>query len=90
MAWIVEIDKAVKKELSKLDKTTADRILRFLEDKIAVDEDLRQFGEALSANLAGLWKYRVGDYRIIAEIQDEKITVLVIRIGHGKNVYGGH
>lgn len=90
MAWIVEIQKSAKKELSKLDKTAAERILRFLEERIATDEDPRRFGESLAENLAGLWKYRIGDYRVIVEIQDERVVVLVLRVGHRSKVYGGH
>ena len=90
MAWIIEIEKAAKKELSKLDKTAADRILRFLQERIATDENPRRFGEALAENLVGPWKYRIGDFRVIAEIQDDRIVVLVVHVGHRRNVYGGH
>ena len=90
MAWTIEIDNAAKKELAKLDKSVADRILRFLEERIATDENPRRFGEALAENLAGLWKYRVGDYRVIVEIQDAIIVVLVLHVGHRSKVYGGH
>lgn len=90
MAWIVEIQKSAKKELSKLDKTAAERILRFLEERIATEEDPRRFGESLAENLAGLWKYRIGNYRVIVEIQDERVVVLVLRVGHRSKVYGGH
>ena len=90
MAWTIEIQKSAKKELAKLDKTAADRILRFLEERIATDEDPRRFGEDLTENLAGLWKYRIGDFRVIAEIQEDRIVVLVVRIGHRSKVYGGH
>ena len=75
MAWTIEIQKSAKKELAKLDKTAADRILRFLEERIATDEDPRRFGEGLTENLAGLWKYRIGDFRVIAEIQEDRIVV---------------
>ena len=81
MAWTIEIQKSAKKELAKLDKTAADRILRFLEER---------FGEGLTENLAGLWKYRIGDFRVVAEIQEDRIVVLVVRIGHRSKVYGGH
>ena len=90
MVWMIEFDKAAKKELTKLDKSTADRILRFLEERIATDENPRRFGEALAENLAVLWKYRVGDYRVIVEIQDTIIVVLVLRVGHRSKVYSGH
>lgn len=88
MAWRIEIDKGPKKELARLDKTMADRILRFLAERIATDEDPRRFGEGLAGNLSGLWKYRIGDFRVIAEIQDERLIVLVIRVGHRSKVYG--
>lgn len=90
MAWTIEIEKAAKKELAKLDKTVADRILRFLEERIATDDDPRRLGEGLTENLAGLWKYRVGSFRVIAEIQEHRVVVLVVRIGHRSTVYGGH
>ena len=90
MVWTIKFDKAAKKELTKLDKSAADRILRFLEERIATDENPRRFGEALAENLAGLWKYRVGDYRVIVEIKDTIIVVLVLRVGHRSKVYGGH
>ena len=90
MAWTIEIEKAAKKELAKLDKTVADRILRFLEERIATDDDPRRFGEGLTENLAGLWKYRVGSFRVIADIQEQRVVVLVVRIGHRSKVYGGH
>lgn len=90
MAWTIEIDKAAKKELAKLDKSVADRILRFLAERIATDENPRRFGEPLAENLTGLWKYRIGDYRVIAEIQDTVFVVLVLRAGHRSKVYGGH
>lgn len=90
MAWTIEIEKSAKKELAKLDKTAADRILKFLEERIATDEDPRRFGEALTANLIGLWKYRIGDFRVIAEIHEHRIVVLVVRIAHRSRAYGGH
>lgn len=90
MAWKIEIEKNAKKELAKLDKSIADRILRFLEDRIATDENPRRFGESLTENLGGLWKYRIGNFRIISEIQDDRIVVLVVRIGHRSKIYGGH
>lgn len=90
MAWTVEIEKAARKELAKLDKTVADRILRFLEERISTCDDPRRFGDGLAGNMAGLWKYRIGDFRVIAEIKDSRLIVLVVRIGHRSRVYGGH
>lgn len=90
MAWIIEIEKSAKKELAKLDKTAADRILLFLEERIATADDPRRFGEGLTNNLVGLWKYRIGDYRVIVDIQDARVVVVVVRVGHRRKVYGGH
>ncbi len=65
-------------------------MLKYLDKKIATNEDPRRFGAPLRKNLFGLWKYRVGDYRVICDIQDQEITVLVLRVGHRKKVYGDH
>ena len=90
MAWQVEFDSAAERELDRLDPQHARKILTFLAERIAKDEDPRRFGAPLRSNLAGLWKYRVEDYRLICEIQEEKILVLVLRVGHRSKVYGGH
>lgn len=90
MAWTVEIEKSAKKELTKLDRSAANHILRFLEERIATDADPRRFGEALKGNMADLWKYRIDDFRVIAEIQEERVVVLIVRVGHRRRVYGGH
>ena len=88
--WTIEYDENAARELARLDRQAAKRIKKYLDERIAADEDPRRFGEELKSNLAGLWRYRVGDYRIIAEIQDEKIIVLIVRIGHRSKIYGGH
>ena len=88
--WTIEYDENAARELAKLDRQAAKRIKKYLDERIATDEDPRRFGEELKSNLAGLWRYRVEDYRIIAEIQDEKIIVLIVRIGHRSKIYGGH
>ncbi|MBD5539348.1 MAG: type II toxin-antitoxin system RelE/ParE family toxin [Desulfovibrio sp.] len=87
MVWTVEITKPAKKELARLDKAMANRILRYLAERIATCDDPRRFGESLAENLSGLWKYRIGDFRVIAEIVDERFIVLVIRVGHRSKVY---
>ena len=86
----IEYDENAARDLANLDRQSAKRIKKYLDERIATDEDLRRFGEELKSNLAGLRRYRVGDYRIIAEIQDEKIIVLIVRIGHRSKIYGGH
>lgn len=88
--WKIEYDEKAARELTKLDGQTAKRIKKYLDERIATDNDPRRFGEGLMENLAGLWKYRIGDFRVIAEIQEHKVVVLIIRIGHRSKVYGGH
>lgn len=77
-------------ELARLDRQVQERIRGYLRQRIASSDNPRDFGQPLRRDLAGLWKYRVGDYRIIADIQDQTILVLVLRIGHRSKVYGGH
>lgn len=88
--WTIEYSEKAARELLKLDRQAAKRIKRYLDERIATDEDPRRFGDALSENLSGLWKYRVGDFRVIVDIQDSIVLVLVLRVGHRSNVYGGH
>lgn len=90
MAWRIEFETEAKKEFALLDRQVQERIRRFLRERIAISKNPRDFGEPLRRNLSGLWKYRVGDYRIIAEIAEEKVLVVVLRIGHRRKVYGGH
>ena len=87
MTWTVEFDDAAAKELRKLDKQTQQEILRYFRKRIATDEDPRRFGKPLSHDLAGLWRYRVRNYRMICNIEDGKLLVLVLRVGHRKDVY---
>ena len=88
MAWIVELDPAAEKELDKLDPQKAKRILRFLFERVAHLDDPRSIGEALHGSRLGtLWKYRVGDYRLISSIEDNVSLILVVKIGDRKEVY---
>lgn len=87
MAWRVEFESQADKELARLDPQHAKRILKYLSERIATDEDPSRFGDPLRHDLTGLWKYQVGDYRIICEIQDEVLIVLIVRIGHRHKVY---
>ena len=88
MAWIVELDPSAEKELDKLDPQQAKRILRFLFERISHLDDPRSIGEALTGSrLGNLWKYRVGDYRIISSIEDNVARILVVKIGNRKEVY---
>ena len=90
MAWRIEFEASAAKELKKLDKQNQARILRFLRERVAASEDPRQLGRPLRQDLAGLWKFRVGDCRVIAHIEDERLVILVLRVGHRRYVYGGH
>ena len=88
MAWTVEIDAGAKKDLAKLDRQIARRIVRFLRGRVAKLEDPRSIGKALhGSELGEFWKYRVGDYRLICSIEDERLVVLVLRIGHPREIY---
>jgi len=88
MAWKIELDPGVERELSKLDPPIARRILGFLRDRLAPLDDPRSIGEALKGSKLGdFWKYRVGDYRIIANIEDNEVRILVVRIGNRREVY---
>jgi mRNA interferase RelE/StbE len=88
MAWKVELDPAAERELGKIDPQAARRILAFLHGRVAQLDDPRSIGEALKGSqLGAFWKYRVGDWRIIASIEDGALRILVVRIGNRKEVY---
>jgi mRNA interferase RelE/StbE len=88
MGWMIEFEQKAMRDLEGLDAQDARRVLRFLQDRLASLDNPRTIGEALKGSrFAGMWKYRVGHQRIICEIQDEKITVLVVRIGHRREIY---
>lgn len=88
MAWRIEFEDAALKELAKLDKQVARRILVFLRERVAGLEDPRSVGEALKGSKLGeFWKYRVGDYRIITNIEDGVMRILVLKVGNRREVY---
>ena len=88
MKWTIEYAAAVQKPMQRLDPQVRRRIRDFLSKRVAGLDDPRQLGEALQgARLGGLWRYRVGDYRILVQIQDQIVTVLVVGIGHRGEVY---
>ena len=87
MAWRIEITNTAKKQLAKLDRQVQSEILRYLRERINTDDDPRRFGAPLRKELAGRWKYRVGDYRLICEIQDTKLLVLLLMVGHRSTIY---
>ena len=87
MAWTVEFLAPAKKTLKKLDRPWQTAILNYLEDEIAVLDDPRTRGKAPTGEKRGLWPYRVGDYRVICEIEDARLTILAVAIGHRSQVY---
>jgi len=87
LAWTVEYADSAKKQLRKLDKASARRIVDFMDERVGESEDPRQSGKALKGPLGDLWRYRVGDFRILCDIQDGKLTVLVLQIGNRREVY---
>lgn len=88
MAWTIELSDPAKKNLKQFDPQTTKRILAFLFERVASLENPRNIGDALQgAEFSGYWKYRVGDYRLICEIQDETITIVTLKIGHRREVY---
>ncbi len=87
MAWTVEYTDVARAQLRKLDKAIARRILDYLERRIAPLDDVRQAGKALRGPLGEFWRYRIGDYRIVCEVHDRALRVLVVRIGNRKDVY---
>ena len=88
MAYNVELSAEVDRELGKLDAQQAKRILKFLRERVAKLDDPRSIGQALHGSRLGeFWKYRVGDYRLICKIEDDRLLVLVLRVGHRKEIY---
>ena len=87
MSWVCKFDRRALRELNKLDSQSQQKILAYLEERIELDADPRRFGKRLKANLAGLWRYRVGNYRIICQIVDNELIVLVLAVGHRKTIY---
>jgi mRNA interferase RelE/StbE len=87
MSWVYRFDERAVKELRKLGKQAQRDIISYLDERIAVDEDPRRFGKGLRSDLAGLWRYRVGDYRIVCQIRDGELIVLVVTVGHRRDVY---
>lgn len=87
MAWTIEYTDTAKKQLRKLDRQMARRILDYMDERVVQQDDPRQVAKALTGPLGGLWHYRVGDCRVICEIRDRELYVLVVRIGNRRDVY---
>jgi mRNA interferase RelE/StbE len=88
LAWTVEFDEDAEKQLRKINKQDAHRVRNFLQERIARADSPRLLGKALvGPKYKNLWRYRVGDYRIICNLQDNKLVILVIEIGHRREIY---
>lgn len=87
MSWVYRFDARALKEFKKLGPQAQKDILDYLDKRISSGEDPRIFGKGLRANLSGLWRYRVGNYRILCQIKDLELIVLVVAVGHRKDVY---
>ena len=85
MAWTIEWTEAAKKQLRKLDRQLARQIVDYVDKKAS--RDPRAQGKALTAQFASLWRYRVGDHRVVVSIEDARLVVLVVRVGHRREVY---
>ena len=87
MTWVYRFDERALKELKKLGHPAQREIIDYLDTRVAGQGDPRRFGKTLHADLAGLWRYRVGDYRILCQIKDRELLVLVVSVGHRKSIY---
>ncbi len=86
-AWRVELSPRAERTLGKLSARDRTRILRYLTERVAVAENPRRMGEALKGPPSGLWRYRVGDFRVIVRIEDGRVTVLVLDVGNRREIY---
>lgn len=87
MIWRIEWDDRARKELRKLDPPTQKEIFSYLRTRILTSKNPRSFGEGLSGNKAGLWRYRIGNYRLICRLEDNTFVVLIVSVGHRKEIY---
>ena len=87
MAWSIDYTDTAKRQLRKLDKQSAHRIIDYMDERITSRENPRSTGKALTGPLGDLWRYRVGGFRVICDIQDDTLRVLVVRLGNRRNVY---
>jgi len=87
LVWAIEYSDTARKQLRKLGNPVSKRIVDFLDQRIAGKNNPRDSGKALSGPIGGLWRYRIGDYRIVCDIQDNRLRVLVLQVGHRRNIY---
>ena len=87
MAWTIEYTQTARNQLKKLDRPVTRRIVGFLDERVATLNDPRTLGKALTGPLGTLWRYRIGDFRVICEIQHQAVRILVVRVGHRGEAY---
>jgi len=87
LAWKVEFQRSAAQQLRKLDRAVQQRILTYFRNRVLAAEDPRKLGNALTGDKGGLWRYRIGDYRAICKLDDERLVVLVLELGHRREVY---
>ena len=87
MVWTIEVIRSAENDLARIDRLWRRRILEHLRDDIAPMANPRERGKALTGDLAGLWRYRVGDYRVVCDIQDRIRVISVVRVAHRSRVY---
>ena len=88
MAWTIEFTEAALRQMQQLDRSVGQRIRKFLQDRVAPMEDPRSIGQALHGQRLGeFWKYRVSDYPLATRIEDNRLLILVVRIGHRREIY---
>ena len=87
MAWTVEFQRSAAQQLRKLDRTVQQRILAYFRNRVLAAEDLRKLGKSLTGDKGGLWRDRIGDCRATCKLEDEHLVVLVLEVGHRREVY---
>jgi mRNA interferase RelE/StbE len=87
LPWTIEVSSSAERALRKLDRQIARRIAEFIDTRLNGADDPRQFGKALHGSLDRYWGYRVGDYRLICELKDQVVTIVLIGIGHRSDIY---
>jgi mRNA interferase RelE/StbE len=87
LAWTIRFDPRAQQDLAQLDGSIRRRIIRYLESRVAPLQDAEDLGKALTGSLSGMWRYRVQDHRIVCRILRDEVIVLVVAVGHRKNIY---
>ena len=87
MAWTIDYSTLAERQLDRLDRQVANRIRSYMSERVATLDDPHERGERLRWNLRDYWRYRIGDYRVICDIQDEALVVLVVNVGHRREIY---